>query len=120
MRSMIARLAFLPLLAFATSKPEYDPLKTSKDDNQFATCYSWNSGASIDIEEYIPDLSVFGIDNNDLSSCCVNGIWIFFDGINYNQDNPQVVEHFFVGCETIMNSFRYAGILTSYMGREQM
>ena len=53
-------------------------------------CY----GTSISINGYVPDLSKppYYFDNR-IHSCRFNGIWIFYDEINYNMNNLQVCRY---------------------------
>ena len=100
-------LCILPLAFSAKitpSKPLYNKdfyltkgvVGTERQSNQFVDCWEYFSqqGASYRITDYISQLPSSW--DNRLSSCCFNGIWIFYQDRDYNKYN-QNVSHYLIG-----------------------
>ncbi len=68
----------------------------SKVDFQYLDCWqSFNQqGKSIRIADYVPNLKNIndqgGPWDNQISSCCFNGIWTLYDDIEYNSYQSDV------------------------------
>jgi len=92
---MLKQLVFISCLIYANagSKPNYETTKSTRslDNKQKLTCYerAGNQGDAVILTDYAPYLDNYNF-NNRAASCCFEGIWLLYDGENYNTNNPSL------------------------------
>ena len=70
------------LVAVPATRPFYKSTSTTKD-NSGTTCYT-NTGASGSYMDYFDYAASLGSYDNSFRSCCLYGIWMWYDLQDYN------------------------------------
>jgi len=88
--------------------------------SQTADCYDYpNSGGDrITVVDYISDLAEYWWDNK-VESCCFTGIWLLYDGVNYNSENPDASDWWVYGdnyCTDVPQGFKNKASSIRYTG----
>ena len=72
------------LVAVSATRPFYKSATTTRSkDNSGTTCYT-NTGASGSYMDYFDYAASLGSYDNSFRSCCLYGIWMWYDLQDYN------------------------------------
>ena len=72
------------LVAVSATRPFYQSTSTTRSkDNSGTTCYT-NTGASGSYMDYFDYAASLGSYDNSFRSCCLYGIWMWYDLQDYN------------------------------------
>jgi len=69
---------------------------------------TYDQNPYVDFTKYVSDLSVYPNMNNAISAACVNGLWLYYNDINYNKN---VAEH----GVTWLHGIQYCSDITTQM-----
>ena len=103
----------LVVLAVSATRPKYkSDTTTHSQDNSGTTCYTntGTTGSYMDYFDYAPSLGSY---DNSFRSCCLYGIWMWYDlqDYNYADFNVNIIHTFFIALTVINLKFVATSIL---------
>ena len=101
------------VIAVSAIRPKYKSATTTHSrDTSGTTCYT-NSGATGSYMDYFDYASSLGSYDNSFRSCCLYGIWMWYDlqDYNYADFNVNIIHTFFLVLSVINLKFVATSIL---------
>ena len=101
------------VIAVSATRPKYKSATTTHSrDTSGTTCYT-NSGATGSYMDYFDYASSLGSYDNSFRSCCLYGIWMWYDlqDYNYADFNVNIIHTFFIALSVINLKFVATSIL---------
>jgi len=102
--------------------PELSSAADRANSKAYLVCYENPdySGDEVRLLEYAPYLNLYNF-NNRARSCCIHGIWLLYDGYNYNSDPADRLRNMYLGwgenfCESFGSSFSAVASSARFVG----